>query len=85
MRSHKSLLPKPHVALGTHFINLKSHKARPYHFNQHLCLQKCKYTRFGRFLAPSGLFFLGKGYARAQAIACAAAEGTRDKLDQSET
>ena len=59
-------------------------KARPYHFNQHLCVQKCKYTCFGAFFGTLRIIILGKGQARAQIIACLASQGTRDKLDQFE-
>ena len=82
MHGHKSLLAKPHVALGTHFINLKSHESATVSLYPTFMCSKVQIYLFWAFFGTLRIIILGKGHARAQIIACLASQGTRNKLDQ---
>ena len=80
MHGTKSLLGKPHVALGTNFIDLKSHDSATTSLQSTFMCTKMQIYLFWAFFGTLRIIILGKGHARAQIIACLASRGTRDKL-----
>ena len=84
MYGHKSLLAKPHLALGTHFINLKSHESATVSLESTLLCSNVQILLFGAFFGTLQAITLSKGHARSQIAACQASHSTADKRDQFE-